>query len=117
MNPEGFTFKGVLYVGLMLTAEGRKVVEVQRASATRRRRPFCPLLGDLFAIMRAVREQRLAETEIRWRGSAAACIPCWPAAAIPKKRSGKAIYRSGGRGSGRRDGVPRGHESGRTRAM
>ena len=27
MNAEGFTFKGVLYVGLMLTADGPKVVE------------------------------------------------------------------------------------------
>lgn len=34
-----------------------------------------PLLdSDLFAIMRAVREQRLAEMDIRWKDGAAACV-------------------------------------------
>ena len=75
MNAEGFTFKGVLYVGLMLTAEGPKVVEYNARFGDPETQAVLPLLeSDLFAIMRAVREQRLAEMDIRWKDGAAACI-------------------------------------------
>ena len=109
MNAEGFTFKGVLYVGLMLTAEGPKVVEYNARFGDPETQAVLPLLeSDLFAIMRAVREQRLAETEIRWRGGAAACIVRRLSRKI-RERQGD--HRSGGRGGGGRDGVPRGHEA------
>ena len=63
-----------------------------------------PLLeSDLFAIMRAVREQRLAETEIRWR-AARRPASCWPAAAIPENTRAARRSPSGGRGGGGRDG-------------
>ena len=92
MNAEGFTFKGVLYVGLMLTAEGPKVVEYNARFGDPETQVVLPLLeSDLFAIMRAVREQRLAETEIRWRGGAAACIVLASGGYPGKYESGKAI--------------------------
>ena len=92
MNAEGFTFKGVLYVGLMLTAEGPKVVEYNARFGDPETQAVLPLLeSDLFAIMRAVREQRLAETEIRWRGGAAACIVLASGGYPGKYESGKAI--------------------------
>ena len=75
MNAEGFTFKGVLYVGLMLTKDGPKVVEYNARFGDPETQVVLPLLdSDLFAIMRAVREQRLAEMDIRWKGGAAACV-------------------------------------------
>ena len=92
MNAEGFTFKGVLYVGLMLTAEGPKVVEYNARFGDPETQAVLPLLeSDLFAIMRAVREQRLAETEIRWRGGAAACIVLASGGYPGKYESGKTI--------------------------
>lgn len=75
MNAEGFTFKGVLYVGLMLTKDGPKVVEYNARFGDPETQVVLPLLdSDLFAIMRAVREQWLAEMDIRWKDGAAACV-------------------------------------------
>ena len=75
MNAEGFTFKGVLYVGLRLTKDGPKVVEYNARFGDPETQVVLPLLdSDLFAIMRAVREQRLAEMDIRWKDGAAACV-------------------------------------------
>lgn len=75
MNAEGFTFKGVLYVGLMLTKDGPKVVEYNARFGDPETQVVLPLLdSDLFAIMRAVREQRLAEMDIRWKDGATACV-------------------------------------------
>lgn len=75
MNAEGFTFKGVLYVGLMLTKDGPKVVEYNARFGDPETQVVLPLLdSDLFAIMRAVREQRLAEMDICWKDGAAACV-------------------------------------------
>ena len=75
MNAEGFTFKGVLYVGLMLTADGPKVVEYNARFGDPETQVVLPLLtSDLMVIMQAVREQRLAETEVRFADGAAACI-------------------------------------------
>lgn len=75
MNAEGFTFKGVLYVGLMLTKDGPKVVEYNARFGDPETQVVLPLLdSDLFAIMRAVREQRLAEMDIRWKDGEAACV-------------------------------------------
>lgn len=75
MNAEGFTFKGVLYVGLMLTKDGPKVVEYNARFGDPETQAVLPLLdSDLFAIMRAVREQRLAEMDICWKDGAAACV-------------------------------------------
>ena len=80
MNAEGFTFKGVLYVGLMLTAEGPKVVEYNAP----RRRPFCPCWKATCLPSCAP----FASSGWRRRRSAggAARRPasCWPAAAIPE---------------------------------
>ena len=55
----------------MLTAGGPKGGGIQRALRRPREtqgRSAPAGESDLFAIMRAVREQRLAETEIRWQG-------------------------------------------------
>ena len=75
MNAEGITFKGVLYVGLMLTKEGPKVVEYNARFGDPETQAVLPLLeSDLMEIMLAVREQRLADADIRWKDGAAACI-------------------------------------------
>ena len=92
MNSEGFTFKGVLYVGLMLTKDGPKVVEYNARFGDPETQAVLPLLeSDLFAIMRAVREGRLAETDIRWKKESAACIVLASGGYPGKYESGKLI--------------------------
>ena len=92
MNSEGFTFKGVLYVGLMLTKDGPKVVEYNARFGDPETQVVLPLLeSDLFAIMRAVREGRLAEMDIRWKKGSAACIVLASGGYPEKYESGKLI--------------------------
>lgn len=92
MNSEGFTFKGVLYVGLMLTKDGPKVVEYNARFGDPETQVVLPLLeSDLFAIMRAVRDGRLAETDIRWKKESAACIVLTSGGYPGKYESGKLI--------------------------
>ena len=75
MNAEGFTFKGVLYVGLMLTEKGPKVVEYNARFGDPETQVVLPLLdSDLMEIMMAVREQKLDTLNIRWKQQSAACI-------------------------------------------
>lgn len=92
MNAEGFTFKGVLYVGLMLTADGPKVVEYNARFGDPETQAVLPLLkSDLLEIMMAVREQRLADCPIRWKDGAAACIVLASGGYPGKYEGGKAI--------------------------
>ena len=92
MNSEGFTFKGVLYVGLMLTKDGPKVVEYNARFGDPETQVVLPLLeSDLFAIMCAVREGRLAETDICWKKESAACIVLASGGYPGKYESGKLI--------------------------
>ena len=75
MNAEGFTFKGVLYVGLMLTDKGPRVVEYNARFGDPETQAVLPLLdSDLMEIMMAVRNQTLDQMDIRWKNQAAACI-------------------------------------------
>ena len=75
MNAEGFTFKGVLYVGLMLTDKGPRVVEYNARFGDPETQVVLPLLeSDLMEIMMAVRNQTLDQMDIRWKDQAAACI-------------------------------------------
>ena len=75
MNREGRTFKGVLYFGLMLTKDGPKVVEYNCRFGDPETQVVLPLLkSDLFTIMRAVHDEKLADLDIEWSDEAAACI-------------------------------------------
>ena len=75
MNAEGFTFKGVLYVGLMLTKDGPKVVEYNARFGDPETQVVLPLLdSDLMEIMMAVRGQKLDTLNIQWKQQSAACI-------------------------------------------
>lgn len=92
MNAEGITFKGVLYVGLMLTQQGPKVVEYNARFGDPETQAVLPLLeSDLMEIMIAVREQRLGEVDIRWKDASAACIVLASGGYPGKYESGKVI--------------------------
>jgi phosphoribosylamine--glycine ligase len=72
---DGLDFRGVLFIGLMITDEGPKVIEFNNrfgdpeAQSVLRR-----LETDLADILVAVCEDRLAEQEIRWNAERAVCV-------------------------------------------
>ncbi len=75
MNAEGRTFKGCLYFGLMITPAGPKVIEYNCRFGDPETQVVLPLLeSDLFTIMRAVSEGKLAETEVKFSNGAACCV-------------------------------------------
>ena len=75
MNAEGRTFKGCLYFGLMLTADGPKVIEYNCRFGDPETQVVLPLLeSDLFTVLRAVTEERLSETEVRFSDKHACCV-------------------------------------------
>ena len=75
MNAEGFTFKGVLYVGLMLTKDGPKVVEYNARFGDPETQAVLPLLkSDLLTVMQAVTNGTLAQTPVEFSNGASCCV-------------------------------------------
>lgn len=75
MNAEGRTFKGCLYFGLMLTKDGPKVIEYNCRFGDPETQVVLPLLeSDLLTVMKAVTEEKLAETEVRFSKNHACCV-------------------------------------------
>ncbi len=75
LRAEGMPFVGVLYAGLMLTAQGPKVLEFNCRFGDPETQVLVPLLdGDLLAIAAACADGRLDQVEIGWKKQAAACV-------------------------------------------
>ena len=75
MNAEGRPFRGCLYFGLMITPNGPKVIEYNCRFGDPETQVVLPLLeSDLFTIMRAVSEEKLSETEVKFSDGAACCV-------------------------------------------
>ena len=75
MKQEGRTFKGCLYFGLMLTPQGPRVIEYNCRFGDPETQVVLPLLeSDLLTIMMAVTEEKLAETEVRFKRQYACCV-------------------------------------------
>ena len=75
MNAEGRTFKGCLYFGLMITADGPKVIEYNCRFGDPETQVVLPLLeSDLLEIMQAVSAEKLSECEVRFAEGAACCV-------------------------------------------
>ena len=75
MNKEGRTFKGCLYFGLMITEKGPKVIEYNCRFGDPETQVVLPLLeSDLYTVMKAVTDEKLAECDVRFSNKAAACV-------------------------------------------
>ncbi|MDE7079513.1 MAG: phosphoribosylamine--glycine ligase [Clostridia bacterium] len=75
MNKEGRTFKGVLYFGLMLTADGAKVVEYNARFGDPETQVVLPRLKtDLLDIFNAVVDGTLDKMNIEWTDDACVCV-------------------------------------------
>jgi len=72
---EGFPFRGVLFVGLMLTPDGPRVLEYNvRFGDPETQAIMVRLKSDLAGIFQAISETRLGELEIRWSDEPSACV-------------------------------------------
>ncbi len=68
MREEGCPFKGCLYFGLMLTSRGPFVIEYNCRFGDPEAQAVLPLLEtSLLEVMEAVTDERLSDTEIRWK--------------------------------------------------
>ncbi len=75
MNAEGRTFKGCLYFGLMLTADGPKVIEYNCRFGDPETQVVLPLLeSDLLEIFEAVADERLSEADVQFADKNACCV-------------------------------------------
>lgn len=75
MKKEGREFRGCLYFGLMLCADGPRVIEYNCRFGDPETQVVLPLLeGDLLEIMQATAEGRLSEVSVGIRPGAAACV-------------------------------------------
>jgi len=75
MAAEGFPFKGILYAGLMLTAEGPKVLEYNVRFGDPETQVILPRLkSDLVEIFRRTAAGRLGGAEIEWYDNCAVCV-------------------------------------------
>ena len=75
MKAEGRPFQGCLYFGLMLTADGPKVIEYNCRFGDPETQVVLPLLeGSLLEILLAVSQGRLAETQVRFSEKSACCV-------------------------------------------
>ncbi len=72
---DGLDFKGVLFVGLMLSDDGPKVIEFNnRFGDPETQSVLMRLESDLVEIFDAVIDNRLSEIEIRWKKEKAVCV-------------------------------------------
>lgn len=75
MREEGCLYQGCLYAGLMITAEGPKVVEFNARFGDPETQVVVPLLQtDLLAVLQACVNGTLADLDIEWTSEAAVCV-------------------------------------------
>ena len=75
LKAEGRPFKGVIYFGLMLTADGPKVVEYNARFGDPETQPLLSMLDtDLMDIFEACVDGKLSELDIKWKPGAACCL-------------------------------------------
>jgi phosphoribosylamine--glycine ligase len=74
-SAEGFPFRGVLFIGLMLTGEGPRVLEYNvRFGDPETQAILVRLESDLVDIFEAVARGHLKEARVRWSDDASACV-------------------------------------------
>ena len=75
MAAEDAPFKGVLYIGLMMTPRGPQVLEFNtRFGDPETQAILVRLESDLIELLEACTDGTLAQAELRWRSGASACV-------------------------------------------
>jgi len=72
---EGFPFRGILFIGLMLTAEGPKVLEYNvRFGDPETQAILMRLESDLFRVFQSLVNGDLRNTAVKWSAQSSACV-------------------------------------------
>jgi len=72
---EGFAFKGVLFLGLMLTADGPKLLEYNvRFGDPETQAILIRLKTDLSSVFDSIRNGTLGQVKLQWTEGASACV-------------------------------------------
>jgi phosphoribosylamine--glycine ligase len=72
---EGFPFKGVLFLGLMLTSAGPKLLEYNvRFGDPETQAILIRLRTDLVSVFEAMRDGTLGQIELEWAAGSSACV-------------------------------------------
>jgi phosphoribosylamine--glycine ligase len=72
---EGFPFRGILFIGLMLTSDGPRVLEYNvRFGDPETQAILIRLQTDLSAIFEAIVDHRLGELDVQWSNDSAVCV-------------------------------------------
>jgi len=72
---EGFPFRGVLFLGLMLTADGPKLLEYNvRMGDPETQAILVRLKTSLVDIFEAIRTRRLRDVKVEWTNHSSACV-------------------------------------------
>ena len=89
---EGFPFHGVLFIGLMLTADGPKVLEYNvRFGDPETQAILMRLHSDLFKIFQATIDGTLSKVKVEWSGQSSACLVLASGGYPGSYETGKAI--------------------------
>jgi phosphoribosylamine--glycine ligase len=92
MLEEGRKFKGILYVGLMLTAEGPKVLEYNCRFGDPETQPqMLRMKGDLLEVLLSAVEGNVLERELEWSTNASGCVVAASGGYPIKYEKGKVI--------------------------
>jgi phosphoribosylamine--glycine ligase len=90
---EGFPFRGILFLGLMMTAEGPKLLEYNvRFGDPETQSIIVRLESDIVDICEAILTGDLGETQIDWRAGNSACIVLAAEGYPQKPRIGDEIH-------------------------
>jgi phosphoribosylamine--glycine ligase len=72
---EGFPFRGILFIGLMLTAAGPKVLEYNvRFGDPETQAILVRLESDLFQVFQSIVEGKLRAVRVEWSNQSSACV-------------------------------------------
>lgn len=72
---DGFAFRGILFIGLMLTSDGPKVLEYNvRFGDPETQAILVRLQSDLSAIFKSIVERRLKDIDVKWSNGSSACV-------------------------------------------
>lgn len=93
MKQEGFPYRGCLYIGLMITADGIKVLEYNCRFGDPETQVVVPLIdGDLAEIFLSIAEHRLDPSKVKLHQATAVCVVMASQGYPDKYQSGKQIY-------------------------
>ena len=118
LRRRGTPFHGVLYAGLMMTADGPKVLEFNVRFGDPETQAILPRLrSDLLELLAAATGPGgLAGAALEWDDPSRRSRSCWPAAGYPERPSSGDVITASTRCRRTCSGHPRGHRAGRGRA-